>query len=107
MKKLTEKSFQAELEHVLTVSDGYRLKELVESLVAQAIAGDVKAAAIVIDRFEGKMSEKIEVTGDETAKQLVSNATNLLKKIRGYQEAEEDVLIPTEITKKKASKTVH
>jgi hypothetical protein len=87
MKKLTENTFSGILSEILHDDDEFKLYELAQSLVNQAIEGDTKAAAIVLDRFEGKLTEKIEVVGDENVVKLVASATDLLKKIRGYQEA--------------------
>lgn len=81
--KLSNKSFTDELKRILMANDESRLKEFTESLVQQAMDGDTKAAAIIIDRIEGKVTEKIEVSSDDGIKQLVASADELAAKLRG------------------------
>ncbi len=81
-KKLNEKAFSEKLKEILNANDAYRMSELAESLIQSAIDGDTRAAALIFDRVEGKVVEKIEITDDSETTKLVADTKELLGSIR-------------------------
>ena len=78
-KKGQERKFKNALASVLLENDGEKLIELANSLVTKAIKGDVRAADLVVNRFDGKLVEthKIEMSKEDS--EMIGAATALLE----------------------------
>jgi hypothetical protein len=81
----TETPFTEYLKKKLAEDNDYYLKVVVESLIGQAAAGDIKAAALIMDRIDGKNVDKVQLSGELTTKQYVQDSVELLKNIRKIQ----------------------
>lgn len=92
IKTQNDKVFTAILKELLAENDGERMRALAASMIECAIDGSTEAAKAIIDRVEGKVTEKIEVSGDETVRQIVASSDELIAKIRKRET--DDSLIP-------------
>ena len=77
-------------------NDAEKMRQVAESMIECAISGSTDAAKAIIERVEGKVTEKIEVSGDDAMRQLVANSDDLMQKIR-KKASEADSLIPDQL----------
>lgn len=79
------KLFEGVLRRALMEQDGYKLRQIAEAIIAKAIDGDMMAARELLDRFDGKPKQQVEVSGDveNPLAILTVSAEALVKKIRG------------------------
>jgi hypothetical protein len=60
-----------------------QLDLVVNALITTALMGDVNAIKLILERMDGKLTDKIEITADDEVKQFVIASEDLRKKIRG------------------------
>ena len=95
-KKLAYKPFSALLQKYLMEGNAKRLHTLMKKVYETAVSDSktaVLAQKIVIERLEGKLKEEVAITADSGTVQLISDANELLKKIKAPR-AEEELQIP-------------
>ena len=70
--------FEAVLRRVLLADDAKRLRKIALKLSALAEKGNIQAAREILDRFEGKPRQQIEVTGANGGALEIKDATTSL-----------------------------
>lgn len=77
--------FEGVLRRALMENDGKKLRQIAEMIVDKAVSGDMIAARELLDRFDGKPQQKVELSGDaENPLQVITQtAAQLLEKLRG------------------------
>lgn len=81
-KKDNHTPFSGALLSIVMDDQAADLMEICSVLVEQAKQGDLEAAKIIIERIEGKVANKINVSADDSLGRLIQNSADLLKKIR-------------------------
>ena len=97
-KTLAYKPFSALLQQILTENDNRKLLQLVNKVFATATSDHpaaVSAQKILIERLEGKLKEEVAITADQGTVQLISDANDLLKRIKNQPEPE--LMIPVQM----------
>jgi hypothetical protein len=73
------------IRRILLANDGVKLREAAQSLVSQAITGDVPALKEIGDRLDGKVKQVLVHEGNEDAPMQINMhaAPDLAQRIRG------------------------